>query len=328
MELNENITQLIIRQINNEASQQEQAELGAWLREDPAHQQEYDAYVRIWEESANLISEHNFDTAHAWQKVQKKTQPLPGVVPMGSGKVFSLKRILIAASVIICIGLAAVYFFNANQKDAWQTITAQGKNQQVTLPDGSSILLRAGSTLRYATNFENNRKTELNGEAFFEVQRNVLRPFSVITPDAVVEVLGTSFLVRHTEALDEVIVNDGRVKFAERGDTTREVILTKGQKASLMQKEFIRDTVLNKNYLSWESGHLIFNNTPLIEAMKEIGNLYNVKISIDSGAQQQANDITIQAEFSSQSLSQVLDEIRLMTGLKITQTKDSVSVHQ
>lgn len=324
MELNENITQLIIRQLNGEASDREQAELTDWLDEHPAHRQEYEDYVRIWEESLNVVTRQWFDTADAWNKVQKKIHPPSAVVPVEQTRVFTLKRMLVAASVIIAMSIAVIYFFRAEQNSSWETLAATSSNQLFTLPDGSSVMLRKGSTLKFAGDFISNRKTELNGEAFFEVQRHEKHPFSVQTTDAIIEVLGTSFLVRHTDSLDRVVVKIGRVRFAQRGDTDNGVVLNRGQQAELKNNKIIRDTITNDNYLAWNNGNLIFNNTPLRQVMFDISNLYNVSVRMTPAVKEQANAITIQAEFRNQTLAQVLDEIRLMTGLKLTISENEI----
>lgn len=317
MELSENIMQLITRHLNNEASKEEQTELESWLKESPDHKQEYDAYVKLWEDSSDIVLKHQFNTPAAWQKVQKKIQPLPDIAPVKRSAVFSFKRLAAAAAIIVFISAMAIYLYNRNQESSWKTIAALNNNQQVAMPDGTVILLRKGSTLRYPESFgDKERTTELSGEAFFEVQHDEQKPFKVFTADAVVEVLGTSFLVRNTDSLDEVVVNSGRVRFAERDNISQQVILTKGQKAALTNKQFTRDSVLNSNYLSWENGKLIFHNTPLKQAVEDIGNLYNISIVLAPDVKAHADSISIKAEFDKQTLEQVIDEIQLMTGLK------------
>lgn len=327
MALNENIVQLITRRLNNEASSEEKAALESWIQENPANKQEYDAYVKLWEDSSNVALKHQFNTSAAWEKIQKKIQPLPAVAPVKRMNVFSFKRIAAAAAIVVFVSAAALYFYNRNLKGSWETVAALQNNQQVTMPDGTMITLRKGSTLRYPKNFgEKERNTELTGEAYFEVHHDDQKPFKVYTTDAVVEVLGTSFLVRNKDSVDEVVVHSGRVRFAARDNISRQVILTKGQKAELANKQFTRDTVLNGNYLSWENGTLVFHNTPLKRAAEDIADLYNVRIMLAPDVREHADSITIKAEFDKQSLEQVLDEIQLMTGLKISRENGAIII--
>jgi transmembrane sensor len=65
------------------------------------------------------------------------------------------------------------------------------------LPDGTKVWINAASSLRYPTAFTGSeRKVEVTGEAYFEVQKNLSQPFKVSIPGKeAVEVLGTSFNV-------------------------------------------------------------------------------------------------------------------------------------
>ena len=87
MEWKENIMEIITRHLNREASQSEESVLASWLKESPAHQQEYNDYVKLWEDSAGIVLKHHFNTAAAWDKIQKKTQALPDVIPFKQGTV-------------------------------------------------------------------------------------------------------------------------------------------------------------------------------------------------------------------------------------------------
>lgn len=84
----------------------------------------------------------------------------------------------------------------------------------VLLPDGSSLLLYKGSTVRFlARNTDSSRVVALTGEAFFEVVKDPAHPFLVRTDRFVAKVLGTSFMVRDYAADQDaaITVRTGRV---------------------------------------------------------------------------------------------------------------------
>lgn len=328
MELNENITQLIIRDLNHEATQAEKAALTAWINENAVHQQEYDAYVKLWEDSAAVVLKHQFDTRSAWEKIQQKVGGSQKVVPIEREARFSLKRLSAAAAILIFLSATAVYFFASNKAGSWETIAAVQHNQRITLSDGSVISLRKGSTLRYPKVFgSNERITELTGEAFFDIQPNDQAPFRVNTAGAVVEVLGTSFLVRTTDSTNQVVVTTGKVRFTSQKSGSVQVILMAGQQAELIRGRIVSDTLYSDNYRSWETGKLVFHNTPLKQTLEDIGHYYNVGVVLSPELGAPANSITIKAEFSQQTLEQVIEEIELITGLKISLKDGSLFVH-
>lgn len=326
MELNENIMQLIIRFLNQEASQNEKTELESWLNENPANQQEFDDYLKIWEDGSSLVIQHDFNTSAAWGKLDTKILPTPVEEPIRRGTLFTMKRTVVAAAILLFVAVTAIYIFN-NKEASWKSISALQKNERLTLPDGSIVFLRKGSALRYSANFgDKERVTALSGEAFFEVQHNEQKPFRVISTKATIEVLGTSFMVRNTDLLDEVVVTTGKVRFAERRNISNEVILTKGQKAELVKNQITKDTVLNVNYMSWQSGKLIFHNTPLKQVVDDISRFYVVEIKLAPEVEREAGTINIKAEFDHEPLEQVLDEFQLITGLKVSKKNGVVII--
>lgn len=105
----------------------------------------------------------------------------------------------------------------------WSTVqTKPGSKSRVTLPDGTLVVLNAGSVLSYPNDFgQKKREVQLTGEGYFDVVKMADHPFVIHTPTIDVKVLGTTFNVRaygdesHTETAlisggVEVTVNDER----------------------------------------------------------------------------------------------------------------------
>ena len=77
----------------------------------------------------------------------------------------------------------------------------------VALNDGSRVTLNNNAELRYPEKFRGDkREVLLSGEAFFEVERNPEKPFTINIEDmAIVEVLGTSFNIRSEESGESTV---------------------------------------------------------------------------------------------------------------------------
>ncbi len=121
----------------------------------------------------------------------------PGKVQGRQLRIYALR---IAATLLILIGIYLVIFF-LTRPAGDVVIAAVTDNVTDTIPDGTIITLHKGSTLAYSRNFnEKERRIRLSGEAFFDVTRDVQRPFIVEAGGAGVKVLGTSFLVSVTSA--------------------------------------------------------------------------------------------------------------------------------
>src|SRR5688572_24021475 len=99
---------------------------------------------------------------------------------------------------------------------------------QVSLADGSSVVLQSSSELALNSEFgRTTREVHLKGEAFFNVFRDESKPFVVYTDEVVTRVLGTSFNVR---AYDDdgditVAVKTGKVSvYTNKHKTSRQVM--------------------------------------------------------------------------------------------------------
>ncbi|WPV68325.1 FecR family protein [Chitinophaga sp. LS1] len=88
------------------------------------------------------------------------------------------------------------------------------KPETVSLPDGSSVVLQPRARISYSTCLTGkcHRQVYLSGAAFFEVKRNI-EPFVVYANEMVINVLGTSFMVRayDEDTLVSVAVKTGKI---------------------------------------------------------------------------------------------------------------------
>ncbi|MES1161371.1 MAG: FecR family protein, partial [Bacteroidota bacterium] len=98
--------------------------------------------------------------------------------------------------------------------------TPAGGQYQVTLADGTQVWLNALSSLKFPTSFNGPTRTvEVTGEAYFEVAKNVAKPFIVHVNEAAIEVFGTHFNVMaydNENALETTLL-EGSIKFM-KGD--------------------------------------------------------------------------------------------------------------
>lgn len=141
------------------------------------------------------------------------------------------RYIAIAASVLLLLSVGIVLWQKQSFKND-MPLSAQNidktvkeinntssKTQDISLEDGSTVVLAPLSTLLFPEHFGNqNRIVYLKGEALFKVKRNPKKPFLVHAGNLVTEVLGTSFVVKSNETtkLTEVRVLSGKVSVYEQ----------------------------------------------------------------------------------------------------------------
>ena len=234
----------------------------------------------------------------------------------------------IAASIFVILGICTVLFFNKPLKNT--AVKSQSENifspaQQlineinnsespklVVLRDGSKITLQKGSRVTYPLSFDKNiRVVHLEGEAFFDVKRDVKKPFLVYSQDLVTKVLGTSFNVRayKSDKNVQVFVKTGKVSVISKSNFDKErekpdfqtdgLILTPNQKATYSREREILSRSLVSDpiplIISKADFKLVFNNTPIKKVFEEMEIYYGIKIVYD---EQLVNNCTLKADLS------------------------------
>ena len=190
-----------------------------------------------------------------------------------------------------------------NSEVTYNTITTpKGRQFQVTLPDGTSVWLNAGSSLRYPTVFTGpERRVSVTGEAYFEVAHNAQAPFKVSVNDkAEVAVLGTHFNVNayDNEAAIHTTLLTGSVRVSTVADKAGEhqpfVVLKPGQQAQIPHQgqavgsvspsaiKVINHADINK-VMAWKNGLFNFEGASLAEVMRQIERWYDIDIAYEKG---------------------------------------------
>lgn len=327
MYFNDQILHLILKKLKGEATEEEMQQLRSWTQANNLNAEAYEEILKIWTESEPLLQGAAFDTERAWSLLQQRMEVLAKESAVRKlSPVRYIKRFAIAAAVLVIL-LTAGYMWRS-PRAAVKTITAQNNMELVYLPDSSQVWLREGSTLSYAPFSGNERTTSLKGEAFFDIRRNESRPFIINTLHAQVKVLGTSFLVNAGERADEVVVTRGKVMVADRENKNNGLLLEAGQQLTLANHQLQRSMLTDSNSIAWKTGLLSFREAPLPKVMNDLSNYYNTQVGIMEAERKEAEDLHITLRFEGQSLDEVLEEIRLITGWKTRKEKDKIILYK
>ena len=256
-------TDLIARALTGEAGSSEKEQLDQWLSESQGNRDLYSQYESIWRRSGFIKPVSDIDVDSEWKQFRKTTAP---VITAGrEHRISTVRRMAVAASVLVLVSLT---FLMVYKQFAWQRFTAGDMVAGIELPDGSELSLYPGTSIKYKKNFSRSeRMVELDGEAFFEVVRDTLRPFTVSTKEMMVRVLGTSFNVEAYSSSDlfSVVVEEGRVEVSGHDKEAGSEILSIGEMATYNRTENLlaRSSNADPNYSAWRTGELEFDNSTL-----------------------------------------------------------------
>lgn len=179
--------------------------------------------------------------------------------------------------VISCLQLTEEvdeYAFNVLQ-------TPRSVKAEIVLSDGTSVLLNGGSKLYYPLAFgTGNRIVNLDGEAFFDVQKTAVEShFLVLTDGQCVEVLGTKFNVKAYACTDEITtLLEGLVKISLVEDLSKHILLSSGQQAVVNTEQIKIKTVDTESVLAWADDVFYFNGLNTAEVFEEMARWYGIHI--------------------------------------------------
>ena len=178
-----------------------------------------------------------------------------------------------AALFVIAIGLG-MYFYTAK---ITSHNAAAGSMAVFNLPDNSEVVLNAGSDATYkAFNWTNNRRLELNGEAYFKAAKG--KTFDVVTPLGTVTVVGTRFDVKARENRLDVTCYEGKVKVTTPKGS---VLLTAGQSVAYNNDIKLALPNVTKSEPGWVNRHEVdFSIERPENVLSEMERQFNVKIKV------------------------------------------------
>ncbi|MFI5231709.1 MAG: FecR domain-containing protein [Gemmatimonadales bacterium] len=214
--------------------------------------------------------------------------------------------------------------------------TSRGQNATIQLTDGSQVVLAPASRLTIPADYgAPNRAIGLDGEAIFSVRHDATHPFRVRARGAVVEDLGTRFDVRayQNDAAVTVAVAEGAVTLGRERSTpagaghpaAEGVVLHQGEVGSLDRAGAVSSVRTSRiaSRLAWSRGRLVFVARPLPEVLVEIGRWYALDIRVPD---ERLASRLVTAEFSTQSVSEMIDALALAVDANVTRSGQVVTL--
>lgn len=260
---------LFARVLAGEESLQERNTFESLLEKDPTAKDEFEKIRKLWDNASGLTQDQMNED---WNKLY------PHFKSENKNSYKSYLRIAASILVIITLGIAGSLLFFNNE----EAMIADVEILEKSLTDGSEISLNKGSTLTINKNFnEKNRKVELEGEAFFKVEKNKELPFIVSTRHMNIQVVGTEFNVKTSKKTTTLIVKEGIVR-VQAGTERKEV--TAGQMALYDNETDQLYVTINSdvNYLSWRTKSFSFRDTSLSTVVDKLNEIYNASIALEN----------------------------------------------
>lgn len=313
MNKNQHITdELLTKQMLGETSAQEQQMVQEWLSESKEHQQQYDHFKKIWDDSKRIAVNSTVNVDDAWarfqQRIERAEAPKANTIPFPAeskkkSKTFGTWLKAAAVMLLIVSGGVTTYLIN----NRMITVSSEMAVVTETLPDGSVVTLNKNSSISYRRNFKGEtRDVTLHGEAFFDVTPDKNKPFIIDVDGVTVRVVGTSFNVKNTTSKTEVVVATGIVTVSKNENSVRltpdEVaVVTANSQTPVKMRS--RDNLYNY----YKTKEFICDKTPLWRLVEVLNEAYDKDIKIKN---KKLKDIQLSTRFSNESLDMIFTVIQ------------------
>ena len=243
----------------------------------------------LWVSSAVADDTQQYDVDQAFERFRKRT----GLDQSGRQSYKWYRTWSVAAVAIVLLGLITVtaYWQGSRQiQSNFSDIVVEatlGSKTKLTLPDGSTVWLNAGSKMVYSQGFGvSDRRLAFQGEGYFEVEKNDEMPFLVQTHDVNVTVVGTKFNFRNYPEDEEAVVELLEGKVALENQLKEEAVryLSPNEKMVLYKATGEMDitSAKVKEVTLWTENILLFDEDLLPDIVRELERSYHVQIEIEN----------------------------------------------
>ena len=323
------IDHIITRILSGNSSSEDFLSLSEWLNADEKNKKEFRLLKSYWD--AEVSFSHSLMPNVSLDNLRKK------IDDQSRQKRLRLIRFIatpIAAAIAFLVLFFATIHLNTREAKVQQfyTYITDKNKSHFTLDDGTKIILNRNSRFTYSDAYgTDQRKVNLEGEAYFEVSKDAAHPFKVEAGAIIVQVLGTHFNVEAYPEDTQVKTTllEGSVSVSLIGKAEESLILSPNESA-IYNKDKKSLTLHTENNASeeiiWRNGTLLFKSIPLQEIVRQLSNAFHTDIRIEDADLQ---NYRMTATFSDgETLEDILSLLCRNQKFEYTKTNDIITITQ
>ena len=328
-------TSLIARFLEKNLDEDELVTLKNWVNESYKNRKLFDQYNEVWQLSNVVFNEGQYNTEAGWNalynRISKKKTAKNSRIRLINTNQLVIWRVASVAAMLVAALFIGLFIHKNNKITNNQIVTIQsprGEKSKIILADGTIVWLNSESQLTYSNDFDSDkRQVNLSGEGYFDVKRDIKRPFIVRTQNADIKVFGTRFNVSSypDEQLTEATLEEGKITVNITGKINP-VEVTPGQRMVFNKQSGVVSLkqVDTELYTSWKENKLRFDNALFGDVVKKLERWYDVKIILDKDlVHSERYTMCIKTE----SLREVLKRIKLTTPMSFKIDVEKVFIY-
>lgn len=317
---NENMGVTILHFLERKLQGAELRRFFDWLNTSEKNRQDYTELKSIYDERELPI-----DLNDGWSRLSLK-------INRHDATLQRVRRWRWVAGIValLCVALIAAMMLLQQESAGPTAVTYVTNNSpsNISLPDGSTVRLAPNSRLTYLSDFgERTRDVELQGEAYFDVQKDTKRTFTVKSQSQAIIVTGTQFNVCcYPDEEFTTTLKEGTIRFKSQS-LKKEIDLQPGEQIKYNPHDG-SITVCQASMdseLAWLENKHVFKDVQLGKILLKMGHVYDCKFTCDD---QQINQMRYTGTFhDTDSLPVFLGVIETLTGLKASSNEQGNEVH-
>ncbi|MNL15506.1 fec operon regulator FecR [compost metagenome] len=171
--------------------------------------------------------------------------------------------------------------------------TEAGQRLTAPLPDGSEVTLAPSSRLRLDYGADRRAAVLEAGQAYFHIQPDAA-PFVLRVGEQLLTIDQGRFQTTHADGGGEVVVEQGRLRVAERGGTRASLILAAGQGWEAHGDELRAAPADVEVATAWRMGRLVVRDRPLSEVVERFNRYSADRLTLTDKA---AGEVRISGSF-------------------------------
>ena len=222
---------------------------------------------------------------------------------------------------LACTGVALGASLLVSQRTALGELTADvstgtAERRTVSLPDGSELFLNAKSAVDLDFSGPHRIVRLLDGELRVKVATNPTMPFQLVTPQALIHVLGSDLTVREREGQGLVVALKGALQIARQGLETLQ--LQTGHEVSYDRYGFSPVRVMSLGAAAWVDGLLEVRDVPLAQIIEALRPYRGGVLRIDPAVA----ELRVSGMFRLDKTEQVLDTLARTLPIQVLRRSD------
>jgi transmembrane sensor len=361
---------LIVEKVNRRSYRSRAAELEELIHQHPEWQFAIQNLTDLWKhkpQPETLIQAEDAFMLHLHRMTETGVAFSDGPVDQASeaAPVRKMKWYWSAAALLVFAG--GILYFSMKiragnhakglaQKEQNEISTRPGSRSRVQLPDGTVVMLNAGSKLTYNKDYGVDvRDVTLVGEGFFDVKKNKEKPFIIHTSNINIKVLGTVFNVKAypEDKRTETSLIRGSIEVTIKNRPNDKIILSPSEKlvvenGVVLEKIAAEHTInapaeaeivplvsINKlKYhegdssiaeTQWIENRFVFNDESFDDLALRMERWYDVKIEIKDPSLQKRR---MTGNFEKESISQALEALKIMIPFRYEEDGNRIIIHR